>query len=222
MMLALGVLGMGMIAVAVAGVDPDLAVLGYAGGALVLVIALHKVVLRLVPAVQPWSERTPERLTVVVYPRGRFAMFSLPLAVAMAAASYAAIAFGDGRNIAVAVVGLPLTIALLATSMLEGRYIVDENRIAHVVDYVLWVWVREVERPTVAWVETSKFNLELGTNASGTWSYRGTPGQRSPKTSVPFSLSPLPDDLAAEFVSEIVRRTSVELTYGVIPDELRG
>ncbi|WP_345312205.1 hypothetical protein [Gordonia alkaliphila] len=217
--LGLSALGCAFIAVSAYDTDWEFSFLGFATGALLLVVALTPVTVRLLPIGQPRVERTETTLSLVASPRGRVAIITIPIAVAMAVAAFAALTLDHWRKPLIGIVGIPLAIVLALVSFAESRYEVTDRCFAHVVDYGGLVWVREVDRPTIAWLD-SRLILYLAGDVTVTRRTRGSSTSRSKEGSVLFRLSPLPDRLATEFAAEVVRRTGIEISYGVMPTEM--
>ncbi|GED98909.1 hypothetical protein nbrc107697_29480 [Gordonia crocea] len=217
--LGLGVLGGALIAVSAYDTDWEFSFFGFASGGLVLSIALIPVATRLFPIRQPRADRTEATLTLVALPRGRFAVSAMPIAVAIALTAFAALMLDHWRAPLIVIVGFPLSIVLVLASFAESRYEVSGRSFAHIVDYGVLVWVREVDQPTIVWLD-SRLILDLAGDVTVTRRFRHSSSSRTLTGSVPFGLSPLPDQLATEFAAEVVRRTGVEISYGVMPIEL--
>lgn len=218
--LGLGALGSVFIAFSAYDTDWEFSFFGFATGGLVLAIAIAPVAARLLPIGRPRIERTETTLSLVASPRGRLAVFAMPIAVAMAVTAFAALALDHWRAPLIGIVGIPLAIVLALVSFAESRYEVSGRCFAHIVDYGVLVWIREVDQPTIAWLDDSRLILYLAGDVTVTRRFRGSSTSRSKEGSVPFGLSSLPDPLATEFAAEVVRRTGVEISYGVMPTEL--
>lgn len=217
--LSLGALGCAFIAFSAYDTDWEFSFFGFATGGLVLAIALTPVAVRLLPIGQPRVERTETTLSLVASPRGRLAVATIPIAVTMAVTAFAALTLDHWRAPLIGLIGMPLAIVLVLVSFAESRYEISGRRFAHIVDYGGLLWVREVDRPTIAWLD-SRLILYLAGDVTVTRRSRGSSTSRSKEGSVPFGLSPLSERLATEFAAEVVRRTGVEINYGVMPTEM--
>lgn len=217
--LGLGALGCGFIAFSAYDTDWEFSFFGFATGGLVLATALTPVAVRLLPIGRPRVERTETALSLVASPRGRLAVATIPIAVAMAVTAFAALTLDHWRAPLIGIVGLPVAVVLVVVSFGESRYEVSGGRFAHIVDYGGLVWVREVDQPTIVWLD-SRLILNLAGDVTVTRRSRGSSTSRSKRGSVPFGLGALPDRLATEFAAEVVRRTGVEISYGVMPTEM--